>query len=196
MASNDEAPPIPLGAQILRKMYGGCKALGTDLSTMHGSMDESDAKNVIGEHLGTLGNTMSAIEKHFGKAYKGIDLEEAQQEEQEEAMTPEEQKAFEEGKHPRADDGKFGEGGGDDDGEEMSTSSEFHDTSADTPIPTASNKPLGRLPKPVYDREKKSAEDDDDMDPTEKAMLTSRIKMLESNIRHVERLRRVAASRR
>ncbi len=90
MAEQDAKPPIPLGAQILRKMYSGCKALGTDLTALHGQLDESEAKSVIGEHLGSMAGQMSAIEKHFSKAYKGIDLEDAteSQEQTQEDATP------------------------------------------------------------------------------------------------------------
>jgi hypothetical protein len=225
MAEDTTPPPIPLGAQIMRKMHASLKAAMDIVTPGHGMLDECEAKNTIAEHMKAIGNCMGGMSKAFAKYYKGIELEEApvenpndseaydeQQDGDPETMTAEELKAWEESKHPRADDGKFGEGGGggSDEIEEITPNYEDEDTSGSEPttIRHGPSESLNKVPDKYRDqgagnadylankRRKNIKNTDDDMDPTEKAMIATRIKMLESKIRHAERLQRVARSRR
>jgi hypothetical protein len=154
MAEDTTPPPIPLGAQLMRKMYAGCKGVMDIVTQGHGTLDECEAKNTIAEHMKAIGACMGGMSKAFARYYKGIELEEAPVENPSESLN-------------KVPDKYRDQGSGNAD--------------------YLANK--RRNSKNIKNT-------DDDMDPTEKAMIATRIKMLESKIRHAERLQRVARSRR
>ena len=74
MADTNEIAGVPLGAQILRKLHGGLRTLGEEVTKMAGSLDECEAKSVIGNMVGGIGSTTGEIEKMWGKYYKDHDI--------------------------------------------------------------------------------------------------------------------------
>ena len=142
----DDEIPVPLGAQVLKRMHGALKALHGECSKAVGALDDCEAKTLIGEHMGTMEQSFAGMAKAFGKLYKGVDLEDEEEEKpKEEDKKPEDEK--------KPDDEK----------------------------------------KPEDDRVEKAI--DDGLSRTEKQVLLSRVRQLESQIRHENRLKRMAQLR-
>jgi hypothetical protein len=66
--------PMPIGAQILRKLHGGLRSLSEEITKMAGQMEQCDSKDAIGSLVGGIGTAVGDIEKNWGKFYKELDL--------------------------------------------------------------------------------------------------------------------------
>jgi hypothetical protein len=77
---DDDEIPVPLGAQVLKRMHGALKALHGECSKAVGALDDCEAKALIGEHMGTMETSFGAMAKAFGKLYKDVDLEDEEEE--------------------------------------------------------------------------------------------------------------------
>jgi len=71
------AKAVPLGAQILRKLNRGLTALSEEVTTMAGSLDACEAKDAIGGLVGSIGTMTGEIGKNWGRYYKDLDIDEA-----------------------------------------------------------------------------------------------------------------------
>jgi TATA-binding protein-associated factor Taf7 len=75
--ANDTPAAVPLGAQIMRKLHGGLKALADEVTKMSAGLDDCPAKAMIGEHVGGLTSAVDGLAKGWAKVYKGMDLDAA-----------------------------------------------------------------------------------------------------------------------
>ena len=67
MADESQEPaPVPLGAQVMRKMHAALKALHGECSKAVGALDDCEAKTLIGEHMGTMEQSFAGMAKAFG----------------------------------------------------------------------------------------------------------------------------------
>lgn len=160
-ATTDKPKPVmPYGAQCLRKLRGGLKALVDEVTGMAAPMDDGPAKADLGGFVSGLSDHIGAVEKAWAKHYKDHDID------AEDAPAPEETKADKPAETTEGDDLS------DEDIDAVL------DALGDDPKPAEGNPEE----KPTEKSDPVSSDEDDDeanMTPEEKRHLKSRIERLE-----------------
>ncbi len=158
-------PQAPHGAQIMRSLRRSLKAAMDESTSAASSLDECEAKSVIGGVVSGIGEHLGGLEKAWAKHYKDHDIDA-------EGMAPEDDEIkSDEPEEKPAEKPAEGE-------------SELSDDDIDAALAAldddAPEKGEPEKPKPTEKSDTADDEDDeDDLTPEQKRQVESRIKRLE-----------------